>query len=81
MATINIPEAEKEKYEAFIFGKPVRVHAVEIDGDRHQFMKGSVVTVSHLNMQATGRVISEPEIVQYNRNSDKQVVAVVVSKI
>src|SRR4051794_18392116 len=78
MATINIPESEKDLYKKFISGEQVKVEAVILNNDA-DFRAGSAVTICHLNMAAAGRIVSRPDVVTGDAG-EKKVCRLVVER-
>lgn len=79
MGTINIPESEANVYEQFIAGEPVRIRGVSL-GNEYEFKRGEIVSVAHLNMEGTGRIVSTPRIIDKDDN-DKIVFEVTIEKL
>jgi hypothetical protein len=79
MATINIPESENDIYLQFIQGAPVSVSAVALNNE-DDFKAGEEVTISHLNMEVTAKIVERsyrPE----DASRDKKVFTVTVQKV
>lgn len=78
MATINIPETNGDLYRAFVSGHRVELEAVSLNNEE-DFNEGQEVTISHLNMEGAGKVVSAPTL--RNKNGEKKVFTVTVQKI
>lgn len=82
MATINISEADSISYKDFQQGNPVQVRAVAAPGQEHDFDKGRKVTISHLNMETVGEIVSDPIEISSDGSGDsnRKVLSVVIQK-
>jgi len=77
MSTINIPESDFISYREFIEGNPVSVRTVSLGND-DDYEKGKNVVVTHLTMEAIGKIVSEPIIIDHDK--DKTVLSVIIEK-
>jgi hypothetical protein len=79
MATINIPESDSNTYKEFMAGNPVQIRAVSVDNEK-EFAKGKQVKIAHLNMEAAGKIVSDPIVID-DKAKDKKVLSLVVEKV
>ena len=77
MATINIPESNAEAYKNFVAGQSVKLDAVSLH-NKSEFRQGQEVTISHLNMEGVGKIVSPPLL--KDKSDEKKVFTVVVQK-
>lgn len=78
MATINIPETDSALYKSFISGERVRLEAVSLNNEE-DFNEGQEITISHLNMEGSAKIVSTPSL--KNHNGEKKVLTVTVQKV
>jgi len=77
MSTINIPETDSNSYREFIEGNSVSVRTVSL-GNEADYEKGKNVVVTHLTIEAIGKIVSEPVVI--DRGGGKKVLSVVIEK-
>ncbi|WP_333819590.1 hypothetical protein [Ohtaekwangia sp.] len=80
MSTVNIPEADSVSYREFQEGHSVQVRAVASPGQEHDFDKGKRVSISHLNMESTAVIVSDPIEIDDGNESGRKVFSLIIEK-
>lgn len=81
MAKINIPEADEISFKDFSEGNSVQVRAVISKDDEKSFQKGQTVTVSHKKDEASGKIVSDPIVINESSGEGKKTLSLIVEKV
>lgn len=80
MGTINITEAEEMVYNDFNEGNSVQVRVTVQPNEEREFQKGKKVKVIYNNTEATGKIVSDPLVVQPKTDDGKETLSLIVEK-
>jgi hypothetical protein len=80
MGSVNIASDDKTNVKDFDEGNSVTVRVVVAEQEKKDYEKGKTVTVHYGEQQASGKIVSEPIVIDEKKEKGKNTLSLVVEK-
>lgn len=80
MGSVNIDEEDNFSIKDFEDGNSIQVRAVVSKEEKPEYEKGKKVTVVHEGKKMTGKIVSEPILVDRKREDGRLTLSLIVEK-
>lgn len=80
MGSVNIDEEDNFSIKDFEDGNSIQVRAVVTKEEKADYEKGKKVTVVHEGKKMTGKIVSEPILVDRKREDGRLTLSLIVEK-
>jgi hypothetical protein len=81
MRSINIPSEDSLAFQDLKEGNSAQVRVVIYGDEQNELGKGKVVTVVHNESELSGKIVSEPLVIDDKREDGGKTVSVIVEKV
>jgi hypothetical protein len=81
MRSINIPSEDSLAFQDLKEGNSAQVRVVVYGDEQNELGKGKVVTVVHNESELSGKIVSEPLVIDDKREDGGKTVSVIVEKV
>jgi hypothetical protein len=81
MGKVMIPESDSINFGEFKEGNSVQVRVVVTDSEAREYEKGKTVKVDHQGQEATGKIVSDPLVINENKQSGKKTLSLIIEKV
>lgn len=80
MGTINISSSEELLFKDFKDGNSVQLRVSVSPNEENEYEKGKTVKVVYGESESTGKIVSDPLVVQTKREDGKETISLIVEK-
>lgn len=80
MGSVNIDEEDNISIKDFEDGNSIQVRAIVSKEEKPEYDKGNTVTVVHEGKKMTGKIVSEPILVDRKREDGRLTLSLIVEK-
>lgn len=80
MGSVNISPDDKTNVKDFDEGNSVQVRVIVSDREKEEYEKGKVVTVHYGDREASGKIVSEPIVIEDKKEKGKKTLSLIVEK-
>lgn len=80
MGSVNIDEEDNISIKDFEDGNSIQIRAVVPKEEKSEYEKGNKVTVVHEGKKMTGKIVSEPILVDRKREDGRLTLSLIVEK-
>lgn len=81
MGKVMIPESDSINFSEFKEGNSVQVRVVVGESEAREYEKGKPVKVNFKDEEATGKIVSEPLVINENAQSGKKTLSLIIEKV
>jgi hypothetical protein len=81
MRSINIPSEDSIAFNDLKDGNSAQVRVVVYGDEQKEFGKGKVVTVVHNEKELSGKIVSDPLVIDDKREDGGKTVSLIVEKV
>jgi predicted ribosome-associated RNA-binding protein Tma20 len=80
MGSVNIDSEDAISVKEFEEGNSIQVRVIITEKEKRDYEKGKTVTVIHEDGETTGKVVSEPILIDRKRDDGKITLSLIVEK-
>lgn len=80
MGSVNISQNDSANFKDLDEGNSIQVRVTIAEDQKKDYEKGKTVKVKHMNNEVTGKIVSEPILIDDKKEKGKVVLSLIIEK-
>lgn len=81
MGSVNISQNDSANFKDLDEGNSIQVRVTIAEDQKKDYEKGKTVKVKHMNKEVSGKIVSEPILIDDKKEKGKVVLSLIVEKV
>ncbi|MBT1700787.1 hypothetical protein KK083_28105 [Fulvivirgaceae bacterium PWU4] len=81
MGAVNISQNDSANFKDLDEGNSIQVRVTIAEDQKKDYEKGKTVKVKHMNKEVSGKIVSEPILIDDKKEKGKVVLSLIIEKV